>query len=68
MVRSENDDFQIIIIQLGEIDRLVAARFDSEKTRIHRVFIFGLYTGARWCDTSKLTNRNVDYTTKTLRF
>lgn len=51
-----------------EIDRLVATRFDGEKTEIHRAFIFGLYTGARWCDTSKLTYRNVDYTTKTLRF
>ena len=51
-----------------EIDRLVATRFDGEKTEIHRAFIFGLYTGARWRDTSKLTYRNVDYTTKTLRF
>ena len=68
VIKNDNMTLQKEILLPEEIDRLVATRFDGEKTEIHRAFIFGLYTGARWCDTSKLTYRNVDYTTKTLRF
>lgn len=68
VIKNDNMTLQKEILLPDEIDRLVATHFKGEKTEIHRAFIFGLYTGARWCDTSKLTFRNVDYTTKTLRF
>ncbi len=68
VIKNDNMTLQKEILLPEEIDRLVATHFKGERSEIHRAFIFGLYTGARWCDTCRLTFRNVDYTTKTLRF
>ncbi len=68
VIKNDNMTLQKEILLPEEIDRLVATHFKGERPEIHRAFIFGLYTGARWCDTCRLTFRNVDYTTKTLRF
>ncbi len=66
VIKNDNMTLQKDILLPEEIHKLVATHFEGERTEIHRAFIFGLYTGARWCDTSQLTYRNVDYTTKTL--
>ncbi len=68
VLKNDNTTLQKEILLPEEIQQLVATHFDGEKGEIHRAFIFGLYTGVRWCDTSQLTYRNVDYSTKTLRF
>lgn len=68
VIKNDNMTLQKEILLPEEIDRLVATHFKGERPEIHRAFIFGLYTGARWCDTSRFTFRNVDYSTKTLRF
>ena len=68
VLKNDNMTLQKVILLREEIQQLVATHFEGEKGDIHQAFIFGLYTGVRWCDTSQLTYRNVDYTTKTLRF
>ena len=68
VLKNDNMTLQKEILLPEEIQQLVATHFEGEKPEIHRAFIFGLYTGVRWCDTSQLTYRNVDYSTQTLRF
>ena len=68
VLKNDNMTLQKEILLPEEIQQLVATHFEGERPEIHRAFIFGLYTGVRWCDTSQLTYRNVDYSTQTLRF
>lgn len=68
VLKNDNMTLQKEILLPEEIQHLVATHFEGERPEIHRAFIFGLYTGVRWCDTSQLTYRNVDYSTQTLRF
>ena len=59
VIKNDNMTLQKEILLPEEIDRLVATRFDGEKTEIHRAFIFGLYTGAqRPCVSSSRKQRD----------
>ena len=68
VLKNDNVTLQKEILLPKEIQQLASTHFEGECVEIQRAFIFGLYTGARWCDTSQLTFRNVYYSTKTLKF
>lgn len=68
VLKNDNMTLQKEILLPEEIQQLVATHFEGERTEIHRAFIFGLYTGIRWCDTVSLTHANVDFSAKILRF
>lgn len=68
VIKNDNMALQKEILLPEEISKLMATHYEGENTEVQRAFIFGLYTGARWCDTSQLTYRNVDYSTRILRF
>lgn len=68
VIKNDNMSLQKDTLLPEEIHRLIATHFPGENAEIHRAFIFDLYTGARWCDTSRLKYRNIDYTSRTLRF
>lgn len=68
VLKNDNMTLQKEILLPEEIQKLVATHYEGEITAVQRAFIFGLYTGARWCDTSQLRFSNVDYSTKTLKF
>lgn len=55
-------------ITLEEIEKLVATHYPQENSIIQRAFLLTLFAGIRYCDVSRLTYRNVDYSTRTLRF
>lgn len=68
VIKNDNMTLQKDILLPDEIQKLASTHYEGEIVDVKRAFIFGLYTGARWCDTRQLTFRNVDYTTKTLKF
>ncbi len=55
-------------LTLEEIEKLVATHYPQENSIIQRAFLLTLFAGIRYCDVSRLTYRNVDYSTRTLRF
>lgn len=55
-------------LTLEEIEKLVATHYLQENSIIQRAFLLTLFAGIRYCDVSRLTYRNVDYSTRTLRF
>lgn len=68
ILKNDNVTLQKEILLPEEIQVLLSSHYEGENTAVQRAFIFGLYTGARWCDTSQLKFSNVDYSTKTLKF
>ncbi len=57
------------ILSPEEIRRLVSTpAIPSVNLNIRRAFIFGLYTGTRFCDVRSLTYRNIDAANRVLRF
>ncbi len=68
VLKNDNMTLQKEILLPEEIQQLVATHFEGERTEIHRAFIFGLYTGIRWCDAVCLTYVNVDFSARILRF
>lgn len=56
------------ILSQEEIVLLANTHYEKENPDIHRVFIFCLYCGLRWCDVKDLTYANVDYSNKLLKF
>lgn len=67
-IKYDNMALQKDILTADEIQKLAQTHYEGEHTEVQRAFMFGLYTGTRWCDTRLLTYRNVDKSTKTLRF
>lgn len=55
-------------LTLEEIEKLVATHYPQENSIIQRAFLLTLFAGIRYCDVSRLTYRNVDYSTRALRF
>ena len=51
-----------------EIAKLIETHYRNENKEVRRGFIFCLYTGLRWCDVTKLTYNNVDFSNAILRF
>lgn len=68
ILKNDNVTLQKEILLPEEIQILMATHYEGENTDVQRAFIFGLFTGARWCDTSQLKFCNIDYSTKTLKF
>lgn len=68
VLKNDNMTLQKEILLPEEIKILMATHYEGENTDVQRAFIFGLFTGARWCDTSQLKFSNIDYSTKTLKF
>jgi len=64
VIRDEGLKKEILTIE--EIKLLAAA--ECGNSEIKRAFLFSLYSGLRWCDVSKLTYSNIDYSALKLKF
>ena len=51
-----------------EIILLASTHYAGENPEVRRGFIFCLYAGLRWCDITRLTYQNVDFSNRLLRF
>ncbi|MCM1005318.1 MAG: site-specific integrase [Prevotella sp.] len=67
-IKYDNMALQKDILTPEEIQTLGSTHYEGEHREVQRAFMFGLFTGVRWCDTQALTYRNVDLSTKTIRF
>lgn len=56
------------ILSLEEIEKLINTHYVHENSETQRAFLLTLFTGIRFCDVSRLTFRNIDYSTRTMRY
>lgn len=68
VIRCDTNVLTKDILTKEEIERLLCTRYKQERPDIQRAFVFSLYTGIRFCDITRLTYANVDFSSRTLRF
>lgn len=67
-IRCDRNRLTKEILSTEEIQTLAATHYPQENNNVQRAFLLTLFTGIRFCDVSKLTFKNVDYTNRTLKF
>lgn len=67
LIREENVLKKEILLP-DEINTLLSTPCNCKYPDIQRAFALSLFTGIRFCDVSKLKYRDIDYSSKTLKF
>lgn len=67
LIREENVLKKEILLP-DEINTLLSTPCNCKYPDIQRAFALSLFTGIRFCDVSKLRYRDIDYSSKTLKF
>lgn len=68
VMKVDKDPMSKEILSMEEIEKLINTHYPHENSNTQRAFLLTLFIGIRFCDVSRLTYRNVDYATKTLRY
>ena len=56
------------ILSIEEIELLLNTKYENQNMNVRYAFIFGLYTGIRFCDVKELVFNDVDYSNKIITF